>query len=142
MSEQRTCRVCGCSIEHMHFNVRYCGSPDCRAEQRRRHFTVRNASTASVHYSKRLADGVYCPTVYSMPAGTAGSGRGRGHAGTNYDQATQAEERKNALAWLLKGRKPERMNPAKIRVNVKLKSWRESHAEGLEIVRRKRGVVV
>lgn len=141
MSEQRKCRVCGCSIEHLHFNVRYCGSAECRDEQKRRYFTARNASTASVHYAKRQADGVYCPTIYSMPSGNAGSGRARGHAGTNFDPAAQAEERKNALAWLLKGRKPEGMNPAKIKINVKLKSWRERHAEALEIVRRKRGVV-
>lgn len=132
--------MCGCSLKGTHLNVKYCQSADCRAEQKRKNYAVRNFSTKSVYYQRQAVTGVYCPTIYSMPAGTVGSGRAHWHVGTNYDPDAQAHERKSALSWLLKGRKPERMNPAKIKVNVRQKSWRESHAESLAAVR-KSGVV-
>ena len=60
-----------------------------------------------------------------MPVGHAGGGKARGHAGTHIDTAHEAERAATGLDWLLKGRKPERMNPVRAVAPVKALSWRE-----------------
>jgi hypothetical protein len=65
--------------------------------------------------------------VYSMPASHARVGKALGHAGTHIDKAHEAERAATGLDWLLKGRKPERMNPVRAVVPVKALSWREDN---------------
>ena len=124
----RKCSMCGRSIDHLHFNRRRCLRSACQRKFRDEQRVQAN----------RPAYGAPV-LVYSMPVGYAGGGKARGHAGTHVDKAHEADRASTGLDWLLKGRKPERMNPVQAVAPVKSLSWRESMGQIHKSLKRKGG---
>jgi hypothetical protein len=68
------------------------------------------------------------PVVYAMPARLGSNAKGRGHAGTHLDLDHERDQAASGLAWLLKGRTPERLNPVRVKIETRRVAWREQTA--------------
>jgi hypothetical protein len=60
-----------------------------------------------------------------MPARLGSNAKGRGHAGTHLDSDHERDQAASGLAWLLKGRTPERLNPVRVKIETRRVAWRE-----------------
>lgn len=61
----------------------------------------------------------YIPAVYSVSS-EEGKVMARGHAGLHLSRELMEDQRKSALDWLLKGRKPEKMNPVNLPAEIRV----------------------